>query len=385
MPRGHETALRYLGATTRIQLPVLPSSSCARTSRKGLKKRLFSQVLYRQGIRITHYPMATTPFLTTLSGTATSFVPLATAWSSANADCAQAIYAQVAGNFLGWDPWYVHYIDQDLTTCWPPQASSWWNQDRAPTTSLGPTFVCPGAYHEAYTSSVDSHTTQTICCPSGYDLYVAEFEKPSFPSQCTSTLTAGDTLSWEQVVSAGATWTPATTTVQSETLTIFGIPVNGLNVIATSTTASSSSTASSGSVDAGAGTSTSAGTVVTITGTPTPDSHSHTIKVAVGASVGAFVGIVLIAIGAYLLWRRRKRSAVSGNAGTATAYNNNGQWNSSALAPVVPEHMRHLAGYYAPVELKAGQTSNAHEMATDGEAHVYELPVEGGAIGHGTL
>ncbi|KAK7749675.1 hypothetical protein SLS53_000254 [Cytospora paraplurivora] len=272
--------------------------------------------------------MATTPFLTTLSGTATSFIPLATAWSSANADCAQAIYAQVAGNFL------------------------------------------------------DSHTTKTICCPSGYDLYVAEFEKPSFPSQCTSTLTAGDTLSWEQVVSAGATWTPATTTVQSETLTIFGIPVNGLNVIATSTTTSSSTTASSsstsspGSLNAGAGTSTSAGTLVFYTGIPTPDGHKHTIGVAVGASVGTFVGLVLIAIGAYFLWRRRKRSAIGSNAGMATGYNNNGHWNGGAPAPVVPEHMRHVAGYYTPVELKAGQTSNAHEMATDGEAHVYELPAE---------
>ncbi|ROW15889.1 hypothetical protein VPNG_02612 [Cytospora leucostoma] len=326
--------------------------------------------------------MATTPFLTTLSGTATSFVPLATAWSSANADCAQAIYAQVAGNFLAWDPWYVHYIDQDLTTCWPPQASSWWNQDTSPTTSLGPAFVCPSAYHAAYTSSVDSHTTKTICCPSGYDLYVAEFEKPSFPSQCTSTLTAGDTLSWEQVVSEGVTWTPATTTVQSETLTIYGIPVNGLNVIATSTTTSSSktassgSTSSSGSVDAGTGTSTSAGTVVVYTGTPTPDSQKHTIGVAVGASVGTFVGLVLIATVAFLLWRRKKRSATGRNAGTATGYNNNGQWSGGAPAPVVPEHMRHVAGYHTPVELKAGQTSNAHEMATDGVAHVYELPAE---------
>ncbi|ROV93589.1 hypothetical protein VMCG_08091 [Cytospora schulzeri] len=240
-----------------------------------------------------------------VSGTATSLIPLSTAWSSAGADCAQAIYEQIAGNFLGWDPWYVHYIDGDLTTCWPPEASSWWNQDESPATSLGTTFVCPSAYHVAYTSSVGSHTTKTICCPSGYDLYVVDFARPTFPSQCTSTLTAGETLSWEKIYyesGLGDTWTPTSTTVQSEMLTIFGIPVNGLNVIATSTSTSTTST------NAGAGTITSTGTATTASksssSTPTSGSSSSggtsIVGIAVGASVGAVVGVLLIGLTAFL-------------------------------------------------------------------------------------
>lgn len=319
--------------------------------------------------------MAETPFLTTVSGTATSLVPLSTAWSSAGTDCAQAIYQQIAGNFLGWDPWYVHYIDGDLTTCWPPEASSWWNQDASPTTSLGTTFVCPSAYHAAYTSSVDSQTTRTICCPSGYNLYVADFAKPTFPSQCTSTLTAGETLSWEKIYyesSLGDTWTPTSTTVQSETLTIFGIPVNGFNVVATSTSILSSST------DAGANTLSSADTTTTApaasSSTPSSSSSSSSggtsiVGIAVGASVGAVVGVALVALTAFFVWRRRSRGGRGPVADGSTGSNSQDAWNSTASASL---------GYYAPggqhaYELK-GSHPGTHELPAGSHVDAYELP-----------
>ncbi|KUI63178.1 hypothetical protein VP1G_10303 [Cytospora mali] len=309
--------------------------------------------------------MATTPFLTTVSGTATSLVPLPTAWTSAGADCGEAIYQQIGGNFLAWDPWYVHYIDGDLTTCWPPQASSWWNQDSSPSTSLGPTFVCPGAYHPAYTSSVGSQTTKTICCPSGYNLYVADFDRTIFPSQCTSTVTAGATLDWEKIYydsAAGDTWSTTSTTVQSDILTIFGIPVNGFNVVATSTT-----TSSTGSTDTDSGTSSSSARTMTTASSSVPSSSSSSsgstsvVGVAVGASVGAVVGVLLVAVGAFLVWRRRRRGGSSGR-GT--------EGPGSAFKTAETDH-HPMMGYYAPapIELK-GSHPGAHELSTES---VHEL------------
>ncbi|KAG6358757.1 hypothetical protein INS49_012276 [Diaporthe citri] len=123
-----------------------------------------------------------TPFLTTENGATTSYLPLTTAWPSAGTDCASGVYQQIGGIFLGWDPWYAQNVDNRLSTCWPPEASAWWTQAALPTTVLGPVFTCPEAYYEAYTSTLDSHTKQTICCPSHYRLNVANFAKATFPS-----------------------------------------------------------------------------------------------------------------------------------------------------------------------------------------------------------
>lgn len=329
-------------------------------------------------VRCTHcYPMAATPFLTTVGGTATSFIPLPTPWTSANTDCAEAIYRQIGGSFLAWDPWYVHYINGDLTTCWPPQASSWWNQDASPTTSIGTTFVCPAAYHEAYTSSADSHTTQTICCPSGYDLYVADFAKPSFPSQCTSTMTTGETLSWEQIVYVsdkdGDTWTAATTTVQTETLTIYGLPINGFNIITTSTSSSSSGVstgiASSTSMTTTSLSSTSAGS--------SSSSGSSVVGVAVGASVGAVVGVLLVAVGAFLFWRRRRgRAGLETQTGGHTGLNS---WEYDLSKSAGLTQTRPMLGYYSsdgqqPMELR-GSPPNAQELPAGEHINAHELPV----------
>lgn len=325
--------------------------------------------------------MAETPFLTTVSGTATSLIPLPTAWSSAGADCAQAIYQQIAGHFLGWDPWYAHYIDSGLTTCWPPEASSWWNQDASPTTSLGTTFVCPGAYHAAYTSSVDSQTTRTICCPSGYNLYVADFAKPTFPSQCTSTLTAGETLSWEKIYyesGLGDTWTLTSTTVQSETLTVFGVPVNGLNVVATSTSISSTTT------DAGAETISpadmttvaSAASSSTLSRSSSSSGGTSVVGIAVGASVGAIVGVLLVALIAFFVWRRRRagRGPVSDG---STRSNSHDAWDSNASTSETSQKRNvreyHVSGGQHAYEL-GGSHPATHELPVDRHNNPYELP-----------
>ncbi|ROW02768.1 hypothetical protein VSDG_01722 [Cytospora chrysosperma] len=325
--------------------------------------------------------MAETPFLTTISGTATSFLPLPSAWPSAGADCAQAIYQQIAGHFLGWDPWYAHYIDSGLETCWPPEASSWWNQDASSTTSLGTTFVCPGAYHAAYTSSVDSQTTRTICCPSGYNLYVAEFAKPTFPSQCTSTLTAGETLSWEKIYyesGMGNTWAPTTTTVQSEILTVFGVPVNGLNVIATSTTISSTATDTSSETISPAGMTTMASAASS--STPSRSSSSSggasVVGIAVGASVGAIVGVLLVALIAFFVWRRRH--AGRGPVPDGSTGSNSHDARNSNASSFDTSQMRHVRGYHVSDGQHAhelrGSHPATHELPVDRHNSLYELP-----------
>lgn len=152
---------------------------------------------------------------------------------------------------MGWDPWYMQDVDTGLSTCWPPEPSTWWTQAGLPTTVLGPVFTCPEAYYEAYTSTLDSHTTQTICCPSHYRLNVPDFARATFPSQCTSTVSAQQSLTWEDQFKIpetdGSTWSwtiTSTVVPEGSTFTVFGWPVNGLNVVASSTAAPTSSTGS---------------------------------------------------------------------------------------------------------------------------------------------
>lgn len=252
-----------------------------------------------------------TPFVTTVDGATTAYVPLTTAWPSAGPECASGLYHQIGGNFMGWDPWYMQDVDTKLSTCWPPEASTWWTQAALPTTVLGPVFTCPEAYYEAYTSTLDSHTTQTICCPSHYRLNVPDFNRATFPSQCTSTLTAQQSLTWQDQFriseTDGSTWslTPTSTVVpEGSTFTVYGWPVNGLNVVTSSTASATSITVSE----------TGTGSMLTSTSTPSSNSNasasngdnSNNLGVIVGATVGVVVGILLLALGAFLVWRKRR-------------------------------------------------------------------------------
>ncbi|POS69147.1 hypothetical protein DHEL01_v212460 [Diaporthe helianthi] len=255
-----------------------------------------------------------TPFLTTVNGATTAYVPLATAWPSAGPECAEGLYHQIGGNFMGWDPWYMYDVDTRLSTCWPPEASTWWTQAALPTTVLGPVFTCPEAYYEVYTSTLDSHTTQTLCCPSHYRLHVANFARPAFPSQCTSTLTAQQSLTWQDQFriseTDGSTWslTPKSTVVpQGSTFTVYGWPVNGLNVVASSTASATSATGTGSSTvfetDAG---STSASIPDSSAAASSGSNSSSNLGVIIGATVGIVVGILLLVVGAFVLWRKRR-------------------------------------------------------------------------------
>lgn len=164
---------------------------------------------------------------------------------------------------------------------------------------------------------------QTFCCPTSYSLYNVDFDKPMFPSQCISTLTDGQTLSYRTVstfADGSATNAPTSTVVDGDTITIYGIPVNGLNVV--SPTSSPSSASATGT------TSTSAGEGGTITASANASSaaqsnssaggaHASVVRVAVGASVGAVAGLLFLAACVSLLWRRKTKGPLSPGSGPA--------------------------------------------------------------------
>lgn len=305
-----------------------------------------------------------TPFLTTVDGATTSYLPLTTAWPSAGPDCASGLYHQIGGNFMGWDPWYMQDVDTRLSTCWPPEASTWWTQAALPTTVLGPVFTCPEAYYEAYTSTLDSHTTQTICCPSHYRLNVPDFARATFPSQCTSTVTAQQSLTWEDQFKIpetdGSTWSwtiTSTVVPEGSTFTVFGWPVNGLNVVASSTAAPTSSAGSAAATDATG----SASTPSSISDAATSDAgDSSNLGVIIGATVGVVVGVFLVALGAFLVWRKRRagrrRARAPEQPKTTEAYSTLAT-ESKSLSTLQSE----LPAVNQPAELNAGR-------------HVYELP-----------
>lgn len=303
-----------------------------------------------------------TPFVTTVDGATTAYVPLTTAWPSAGPECAAGLYHQIGGNFMGWDPWYMQDVDTRLSTCWPPEASTWWTQAALPTTVLGPVFMCPEAYYEAWTSTLDSHTTQTICCPSHYRLNVADFAKATFPSQCTSTLTAQQSLTWQDQFRIsemdGSTWslTPTSTVVpEGSTFTVYGWPVNGLNVVASSTaSATSSSTVSitgSGSTSASS---------------PDPSAsssgsnQSSNLGVIVGATVGIVVGILLLALGGFVVWRKRR--ARRGKGRQPEKAQTMDDYSALAMSPKTPNTIAsELPVINQPAELNSSR--NVYELS----------------------
>lgn len=168
-------------------------------------------------------------------------------------------------------------------------------------------------YYEAYTSTLDSKTTQTICCPSHYRLNVPDFARATFPSQCTSTVTAQQSLTWEDHFKIpetdGSTWSwtiTSTVVPAGSTFTVFGWPVNGLNVVASSTATPTGSTVTEGAASA----TDTTGSTSTPSSTSNPaissGDNSNNLGVIVGATVGVVVGVLLVALGAFLVWRKRR-------------------------------------------------------------------------------
>ncbi|KAI0121278.1 hypothetical protein BJ170DRAFT_698428 [Xylariales sp. AK1849] len=251
--------------------------------------------------------MTATPTLFTVSGTPVDFFPLSTSWPSTES-CSSYIYRQLDGHFIAWDPFYGSNLDTNAASCQAPQVTSWWNQvtNAATSTALGPSFVCPEAYTAAQTLLVATSTQHIYCCPSLYTFVVAQADTPAFPSQCISHVIPGETLAFLSlnIVSGVTSATTITSTADTSTITVIGIPVNGYDVQSTSSSTSAAAT--------GASTTTGTGSTSVTAIPPATASASAGVPLAtsVGASIGVVFGVLIAAVVGFLLWRRRWRSKV---------------------------------------------------------------------------
>ncbi|TEY71156.1 hypothetical protein BOTCAL_0100g00200 [Botryotinia calthae] len=225
------------------------------------------------------------------------------------------------------------------TKCWPSEARSWWNQDTsaAAITLLGP-FLCPEAYTVAVTTVLNSGSTLSGCCPSGYSLWSLASQLQ--PRECTSNITSGATITYV------TDWTPAAdgyatiTTVLHSDLMIQAVQINGYNFDGNSavptvtafsssstsgsvskfgTAASSSTPISSGaaatsisSPSASSSSSSGLGTGATSISSPSASSSSSSglgTGAKIGIAVGIAVGVVAIAalIGTVFFMKRRRK------------------------------------------------------------------------------
>ncbi|KAK6612099.1 hypothetical protein H4I96_01312 [Botrytis cinerea] len=272
----------------------------------------------------------TDQILQTSSATITTWLPLSTAWPS-TAACSSLVYVgsgKDAAKVFGWDPLYQAVLDTGSPRCFADEMASWWLEPSSVTISLGPTFNCPAAYSTVATSVHSAGVTQVFCCPTDYNLSVLipSHSYGDYPTQCMSTLTAGDVLKYQ--TPTGGIYQPASLTVSS-TLLVHGEHINGWNIddavfasmigssqTATTTTSSTTSSTNSASStttrESGAATTTktpeSATSSSTSSSTPLTSSPKPNNSTALAAGVGVAVAVVILGLAAaiFLLLRRRK-------------------------------------------------------------------------------
>ncbi|RFU35300.1 hypothetical protein B7463_g1049, partial [Scytalidium lignicola] len=144
------------------------------------------------------------------------------------------------------------------------------------------------------------------------------------------------------------------TVVMTSAATIFAIPVNGYNFAIQDTTTSQSSAATVSSQSTPTA-STSSGVDSQSTSSKT-SSSSTPLGDTVGISIGVVLAVLLIAVVAFLMWRRRKQ-ARSRALGTALYPKNMYTADESTLEHGVA--MRHLS---SPKELPTTQISRVYEL-----------------------
>ncbi|KAF7953883.1 uncharacterized protein EAE97_001282 [Botrytis byssoidea] len=281
--------------------------------------------------------------LQTSSATITTWLPLSTAWPS-TAACSSLVYVgsgKDAGKVFGWDPLYQAVLDTGSPRCFADEMASWWLEPSSVTISLGPTFNCPAAYSTVATSVHSAGVTQVFCCPTDYNLSVLipSHSYGDYPTQCMSTLTAGEILTYQ--TANGGIFQPTSLTVSS-TLSVHGEHINGWNIDdavfasmmgsspTATTTSSITTTSSTDSSTNSAYTTTpreSGATMATKTSesaTSSPSSNSqssspptpltspksnNSTAIAAGVGIAAAVIIIGIAAAVFLLMRRRKKRA----------------------------------------------------------------------------
>lgn len=132
----------------------------------------------------------------------------------------------------------------------------------------------------------------------GYSLFVVQPDTKAFPSQCTSIVSPGQSLSYLGPLPSddGVHFVATTTTVQSSAVTVFGIPVNGFNVAQSTTSGPDPGTTASTTATNSA--------VSSSTGKASPGLSTGATA---GVAIGVVIAVLALGVGAFLLWRRRSR------------------------------------------------------------------------------
>ncbi|SPO06205.1 uncharacterized protein DNG_08894 [Cephalotrichum gorgonifer] len=210
--------------------------------------------------------MAEAPSTLTVSGTPLTLLPVFSTFWSQPPECSLT-YRRGDDKLIALDLIYGMSYSTEARTCFPPEISPFYVQSVVMETfmAFGPTFVCPGA---------------------SYSLLIAQPLSPAFPSQCITTATSGQVLSFLDL--KGGTKT-TTSTVDEPEITIYGAPLNGFNIQAATPTPTTDLESTSPP--------------------PTESSNANNqgtpLAVSIGASVGVVFGLALVSLGAWILWRRR--------------------------------------------------------------------------------
>lgn len=140
--------------------------------------------------------------------------------------------------------------------------------------------------------------------PSQYTLLSAHPNKAAvFPSQCTSMLTEGQTLSWFTSMASGSSM--STTTVFTSSATMFAGPVNGFN-IATSTQATATDSAAAGTQQTTTPSSTQTSSSSQSPQSSASSASTSTLGLSIGITLGIVFAVLLLGIAGFILWRRRR-------------------------------------------------------------------------------
>lgn len=212
--------------------------------------------------------------------------------------------------------------------------------------------------------------TQTFCCTTRYSLSNVELDRPSFPSQSISTVADGKMYTYRLVMDSttrGSTDSAMTNVVDGVPSTVYGIPLNGLNVIASTSTSGATST-SSGTFITSTG---AAGELITVTTSSDTSSAQNSsssssgphsvVGVAVGASVGEVFDIIMLAAVVFIIWRRRRKNL--GNTVLVTTHEMDatpGALGKTPTPSVSPLDLPKLA-----TELDSSRYYEAYELPAD--------------------
>ncbi|KAK1832790.1 hypothetical protein QBC39DRAFT_67746 [Podospora conica] len=309
----------------------------------------------------------------TILGSSVDFIPVPTPWPM-SARCDEYIWRRSAdGAVRAFDPNYPYVDGGRGQSCYPDPQSLWWFGRSV----LGPTFVCPESYTSIHSTLVDGDfdalTQFTYCCPPSYTLNTILPWDASYPSkQCTSIVRPSTTIFFvteRRSTSSGFTFPSSTYTMYTyATETIYGIPVNGFNIV------------QQRQLD-GTGTT---GTT-TVQPSATDDAGGGGTKVSGGVIAGAVVGGVaaLVLLGLVFLFIRswgRKRKAGAGVGSLPVARETPVMYFQASETPVQSQE------HVVPVQnrwQRMSEQSQSHELPVQHPTRIHELPGHQNAPGGG--